>query len=58
MLGGCAQNISLHTMLCKGFALAWFLVDQGLHSNGDEWPGVVVVLAIEVSVCGDLGVDI
>ena len=33
----------------------WLVVDKGLHANGDEGSGVVVVWVVHVGVGGNVG---
>jgi hypothetical protein len=55
---GCADDISFCAVLCKGLAAMGFAMDEGLHATGYKQMAVVVVVSVEVSVCGDLWVCI
>jgi hypothetical protein len=53
---GCAKDKHLFAVFCIGATFVWFVVYQCLHLNWNKWMFVVVMMAIDLCIGGQVGV--
>ena len=58
VLKRCAEDVALFAVFGKGLSPMGLFMDKCFHADGHKGCSIVIMLAVDVRICRDLGIDV